>query len=61
MMIPFQLDENLPFSANETHFTAGLSKSPSGFNALINITQTEFFEELYNYLNAKSILPFKDD
>ncbi|MBT3584990.1 MAG: pilus assembly protein PilM [Halobacteriovoraceae bacterium] len=57
MMVPFQLDENLPYSINQAHFTTAMVKHPGKTEAIINITQREHFEQYFRKLQEKDILP----
>lgn len=58
MMIPFQLEENLPFPAGGMHFTSSLTKiNNKETKALINITELETFEAYYEVLKNKDIVP----
>ncbi len=57
LMLPFQLDEDLPYTTNNAHFTSELIKKHNHFNAIINISKVDTFEEYYNSLEQKHILP----
>lgn len=58
MMIPFQLDENLPFPSSKIHTTTSFSKSgPHETKALVNIAELEIFDALYHTMKAREILP----
>lgn len=58
MMIPFQLEENLPFPASQIHTTSSLHKvSPKETKALINITQLETFDHFYEKLQSRDLVP----
>ncbi len=57
LMIPFQLDDDLPYQSSKAHITSKLHKQESKTFAQINITQSEYFKKLYEYLKVKSILP----
>jgi len=57
MMIPFQLDENLPYPITDIHYTSTLLKKGQNFSALINIAKAEYFDKIYSDLQAKHILP----
>lgn len=58
MMIPFQLEENLPFSASQIHTTSCLQKvSNKETKALINITQLESFDQYYEKLRREELVP----
>jgi general secretion pathway protein L len=58
MMIPFQLDDNLPFPSSQIHYTSTWSKtSQTESQSLISITELEFFQPYYETLLEKGILP----
>lgn len=57
MMIPFQLDENLPFSVTAAHFTTSMRKRSEGFDALITIAKIQEFENYHDKLEKLEILP----
>lgn len=57
MMIPHQLDDNLPFPMAKAHYTADLFKEDSSYFAIVNITQVESFEPYFNSLGRNRILP----
>jgi general secretion pathway protein L len=57
MMIPFALDENLPFPISKAHYTVTLQKGGQGMQALINIAEKELFNDYYNILKDRQILP----
>ena len=58
MMIPFQLDDELPFSISDAHYIASISKEEDGnFSAVVEITEKETFSHFYDYLKAGNTLP----
>lgn len=57
MMLPFQVEENLPFSISDTHFTALLEKKGTSTSALLNIAKKNEFEEIYSHMSQKEMLP----
>ncbi|MCO4792344.1 MAG: pilus assembly protein PilM [Bacteriovoracaceae bacterium] len=57
MMIPFQLDENLPFPSVQSHYVSLLYSKGNSMFAQVNIAQTEYFEKLYTFLKDKGVLP----
>lgn len=58
MMIPFQLDDNLPFPSSAIHFTSTWSKiGQNESQSLISITELDFFQSFYETLLEKEILP----
>lgn len=56
-MIPFQLDDNLPYSVSDSHYTADLIKTGNTYFAILNIAKSDSFEDYYNELNNEKILP----
>jgi general secretion pathway protein L len=58
MMIPFQLDDNLPFPTSKAHYTTTLQRvGPNETIAEIAITELETFDAFYHSLVEKDILP----
>lgn len=57
MMIPFQLEENLPFPISSTHYACALHKVDKNNFAQVCVTQRDYFSHLYQYLNEREILP----
>lgn len=58
MMIPFQLEENLPFPSGKIHTTSSLSKiNNKETKAVINIAELEIFDAYYEVLKSKEIVP----
>lgn len=56
-IIPFQLDENLPYSLSNAHFSSRLYKRADGFSVLSNITQLNVFKEFFGYFENKDAQP----
>ncbi|CBW26136.1 putative membrane protein [Halobacteriovorax marinus SJ] len=56
-MIPFQLEEDIPYSLKDIHFTSTLIKNGENFSALISIAQLDYFDNYYNYLESSGTLP----
>ena len=57
LMIPFQLDENLPFPVSEAHYSSYVQKVDDHSEAQVSIAPIGQFEELYRKLEAKNIMP----
>ena len=57
MMIPFQLDEQLPYSISEAHYTASLKKMSDHFKAMICVSKAQEFESFYDKIKQANILP----
>ncbi len=56
-IIPFQLDENLPYPLSDSHFSSRLQKHSGGFSVLSNITQGNLFREFYSFFESKDSGP----
>lgn len=57
LMIPFQLEDNLPYNLPEVHFTNSLYKKGKEIFAQVNVTEKDYFRELYKYMEERNILP----
>lgn len=57
LMVPHQLDDNLPFSISKAHFTCDLIKETNKYYAIVNIAQLENFEQYFTSLSKNKILP----
>ena len=56
-MIPFQLEENIPYSLKDIHYTSTLIKNGENYSALVNIAQLDYFDNYYSYLEETNTLP----
>ena len=56
-IIPFQLDENLPYSLSHAHFSSRLHKRSGGFSVLSNITQLNIFKDFFGFFEHKDAQP----
>ena len=57
LMVPFQLDENLPFPSTDAHFFCQMEKKAKSTKVLANITKKSHFLEYYRRYNDRGILP----
>lgn len=57
MMIPFQLDENLPFEVSKSHYTSFIQKVGDQCEAQVSVTPIESFRPFYLKLKESNILP----
>ena len=57
MMVPFQLDENLPFPISQAQHTLALRKRTDGFDALVTISKNAEFESFHEKLEKLEVLP----
>lgn len=55
MMIPFQLDELLPYPSHNAHYFSQQIKKENNTSALVNVTKKSEFEEYFNYY--EEVLP----
>ena len=56
-IIPFQLEENLPYALNNAHFSSRINKKSSSFSVLSNITQLSVFKDFFAYFENKEVQP----
>ncbi|MBP5296554.1 MAG: pilus assembly protein PilM [Bacteriovoracaceae bacterium] len=56
-MLPFQLEESLPFALADVHYASVLIESGHQTKALTNIVTLEDFRPIYDYCLEQSILP----
>lgn len=57
MIIPFQLDDNLPYSLSDTHYASVLTKIGNQFKVISNIAQASTFDNFYNSFKSNGINP----
>ena len=50
MMVPFQLEEKLPYSAAESHYISWIEKKKENSHVAISIVQKNDFQDYYNLL-----------
>ncbi|MBY0415173.1 MAG: pilus assembly protein PilM, partial [Bdellovibrionales bacterium] len=56
-IIPFQLEENLPYSLQNAHFSSRINKKNNSFSVLSNITQLNVFKDFFAYFENKEAQP----
>lgn len=56
-MIPFQLDDNLPYPVNQAHYTCEFFKKSNSFTVIANIIQEAQFKNFYQFFDLKNSLP----
>lgn len=57
MMLPFQLDDNLPYPSSMAHYAATYTKNDTETLAQVNIVQQEHFDDFYSGLKKSGTLP----
>jgi general secretion pathway protein L len=57
LMIPFQLDENLPYSLDQAHFVAQQTKRGNETNVLVNVTKKSDFNNYHQTLKICELEP----
>jgi Tfp pilus assembly PilM family ATPase len=56
-MVPFLLEENIPYSLSDIHYTSTLVKHGENYSALVSIAQLDYFDNYYSYLEETGTLP----
>lgn len=57
LMLPFQLEEDIPFALSEIHYSYRMEAQKSQHVALVELAKEESFEEYFNILKDKDVLP----
>lgn len=57
MMIPFQLEENLPYPARKSHYTSTISGTKEKGKATISIAKKDDFQSYYDLISRENIVP----
>jgi len=57
LMLPFQLDENLPFPIGNSHYVTQYYKYKKSTNIIVTITQKSHFSQLHQILESQQIKP----
>lgn len=56
-VIPFQLEEDLPYNSEQFHLSKMLIPIANGFHVIVCVCNVYEFEEYYNHLQAKKFIP----
>ena len=57
LMVPFQLEEDIPYSISDCHLASSLTPTKDGMKALVNLTKEEDFEAYFNKIKQYNITP----
>jgi general secretion pathway protein L len=57
LMLPFQLEEDIPFSLGEIHYTYRLEQIKNQYYALVGLLRENLFESYYNLQKERETLP----
>lgn len=57
LMLPFQLEEDIPYSLSDIHYAYKLEAQKGQHTALVELTKEEIFENYFNHLKERNILP----
>lgn len=57
LMIPFQLEEEIPHGPGNSHYAVSLRKKGQGFRATVHVAGLKFFDEYYKAMNERNIVP----
>jgi general secretion pathway protein L len=57
LMLPFQLEEDIPYSLSEIHYAYRIEGQKTQHTALVELVRNNTFEPYYNILRDKNILP----
>jgi general secretion pathway protein L len=57
LMLPFQLEEDIPYALSEIHYAYRLEPHKNHFTALVELARLTNFEDFYNTLRDRGVLP----
>lgn len=57
LMLPFQLEEDIPFALSEIHYALRMEGQKTQHTAMVELAKSSVFEPYYNALREKNILP----
>lgn len=57
LMLPFQLEEDIPYALSEIHYAYRLDGNKSTHSAMVELIRESDFEPYYNLLRERDILP----
>lgn len=57
LMIPFQLEEDIPYSINDCHISSSMTPTATGMKALVNLCKEDDFEAYFNKIKEYNITP----
>lgn len=57
LMLPFQLEEDIPFSLQDIHYSYRLESQKTQHTAMVELVRSNVFEAFYNRFREKNILP----
>ncbi|MFP5385229.1 MAG: pilus assembly protein PilM [Bacteriovoracia bacterium] len=57
LMLPFQLEEDIPYALSEIHYAYRMEGQKTQHTAMVELVRTPFFEEFYNMYRDMDILP----
>lgn len=57
LMLPFQLEEDIPYALSEIHYAYRMEPQKNQFNAIAELARSTAFEEQFNVYREKGALP----
>lgn len=57
LMVPFQMEEDIPYSIHDCHIASSLKPTETGTKALVNFCLEESFEKFFNKIKQYSVVP----
>jgi general secretion pathway protein L len=57
LMLPFQLEEDIPYTLNEIHYAYRMEGQKTQHTAMVELVKGSIFEPYYNQLREKDVLP----
>lgn len=57
LMVPFQLEEDIPYSISDCHIASSLKQTATGTKALVNFCHEEKFDKFFNKIKQYNVTP----
>jgi general secretion pathway protein L len=57
LMLPFQLEEDIPYALSEIHYAYRMESQKTQHTALVELVRENIFEDFYGRLRDKNVLP----
>ncbi|MFA5583349.1 MAG: pilus assembly protein PilM [Bacteriovoracaceae bacterium] len=57
LMLPFQLEEDLPYPLSETHYSYRLDNQKTHFSAMVDLANQSLFDEYFSTIQKQRVVP----
>src|SRR5690606_26824520 len=57
LMLPFQLEEDLPYPLSETHYSYRLDNQKTHFSAMVDLANQSLFDQYFSTIQKQRVVP----